>query len=44
MWREELRLRFFEHKVLKRIFGQESVENYIKRSSMICTSIPILFG
>jgi hypothetical protein len=49
--REERRLRVFENRVLRRIFGpkwdevkKESGENYIMRSLMICTPHPILFG
>jgi hypothetical protein len=46
--REESRLRMFENRVLRRIFGtlrlQGSGENYILRSFMICTPHPILFG
>ena len=48
--REEHRLRVFEKRVLRRIFGskrdgvQESGENYIMRSLMICTAHPILCG
>ena len=48
--REECRLRVFENKALRRIFGpkrdevKESGENYITRSLMICTAHPILFG
>jgi len=47
--RDERRLRVFENRVLKRIFGlrgtryQGSGENYIMRSLMICTPHPILF-
>ena len=47
--KEERRLRVFENRVLKRIFGPRrdevtgSVENYIMRSLMIC-SHQILFG
>jgi hypothetical protein len=42
--REECRLRVFENKVLRRIFGrkrdevQGSGEDYIKRSFMLCTA------
>jgi hypothetical protein len=48
--REERRLRLFENRVLRRIFGPErdegtgNGENYIMRSLMICTSHPILCG
>ena len=48
--REERRLRVFENRVLRRIFGHRreevkgSGENYIMRSFMICTAHPILFG
>ena len=48
--REEHRLRVFENRVLRRIFGPKkdkvtgSRENYIMRSLMICTAYPILFG
>ena len=44
--REEHRLRVFENRVLRRIFGpkRESGENYIMRSLMICTPHPILCG
>ena len=48
--REERRLRVFESRVLRRIFGrrkkrcQGSGENCIMRSLMICTSHLILFG
>jgi len=47
--REERRLRVFENRVLRRIFGLTrdegtgNGENYIMRSLMICTH-PILFG
>ena len=47
--REERRLRVFENRVLRRIFGPKkdevtgSGENYIMRSLMICTPHPILF-
>jgi hypothetical protein len=38
----------FENRVLRRIFGPKrdevTGENYIMRSSMICTAHPILFG
>jgi len=48
--REERRLRVFENRVLRRIFGPNmdeltgSGENYIMRSLMICTAHPILVG
>jgi hypothetical protein len=48
--REERRLRVFENRVLRRIFGpkrdevKESGEKYIMRSLMICTPYPILGG
>jgi len=48
--REEHRSRVFEKRVLRRIFGRKrdevtgSGENYIMRSSMICTPHNILFG
>ena len=48
--REEHRLRVFENRVLRRIFGpkrdgkQENGENYIMRNLMICTPHPILCG
>jgi hypothetical protein len=48
--KEKHRLRVFENKVLRRIFGpkrdeiQGSGENYIMRSLMICTAHPILCG
>jgi len=48
LW-EELRLRVFDNKVLRRIFGVKtdevkgSKEYYIMRSLMICTPYPILF-
>jgi len=48
--REERRLRVFENRVLKTIFGlrrdevQGSGENCIMRSLMICTAHPILCG
>jgi len=46
----ERRLRVFENRVLRRIFGPKpdeatgERENYIMRSLMICTAHPILFG
>jgi len=48
--RGERRLRAFENRVLRRIFGlvgtkeQGSGENYMTRSLTICTPHPILFG
>ena len=47
--REKCRLRVFENRVLRRIFGSRdkitgSGENYTMRSLKICTSHPILFG
>jgi hypothetical protein len=47
--REERRLRVFENRVLRRIFGPKgdevtgSGENYIMRSLTVCTSHSILF-
>jgi hypothetical protein len=48
--RKERRLRVFENRVLKRIFGpkrdeaQRGGENYIMRSLMICSPRPIFLG
>jgi hypothetical protein len=48
--REERRLRVFENRVLRRVFGPKRVEvtgkgqNYIMWSLMICTAQPILCG
>jgi hypothetical protein len=48
--REKRRLRVFENRVLRRIFGPKreevirSGENYIMRSLMICAPYRILFG
>jgi len=48
--REERRLRVFENRALRRIFGPRRDEvtgdwrNYIMRSLMICTAHQILFG
>jgi hypothetical protein len=48
--REESRLRVFENRVLRRVFGPKrdevtgNGENYIMRSLMICTAYPILCG
>jgi hypothetical protein len=45
--REERRLRVFENRVLRRIFGPKrdkvsgNRENYIVRSGMVCTPYPI---
>jgi hypothetical protein len=41
--REECRLRIFENRVLRRIFGPRTGEDYITRSFMLCTPhlIPI---
>jgi len=47
---EEYRLRVFENRVLRRIFGPKGDEvtgcadNYIMRSLIICTPHPVLFG
>ena len=47
---EEHRLRLFENRVLRRIFGHKrdevtgNGENYIIKSLMICILHPILFG
>jgi hypothetical protein len=49
-WREELRLRVFENRGLRRIFGPKrdevtgSVENCIMRRLKICITHRILFG
>jgi hypothetical protein len=49
-FRKESRLRVFEKRVVRRIFGPKrdevrgEGENYIMRSLMIDTSHPILFG
>ena len=49
-FREERRLRVFENRVPRRIFGPKrdevigGGENYIVRSLMICTAHPIFFG
>jgi hypothetical protein len=46
---EECRLRMFEKRVLRRIFGRKRDEvtrewrNYIMKSLMICTPLQILF-
>ena len=48
--REERKLRVFENRVLRRVFGHKrdevigSGENYIMRSLMKCTPHPVLFG
>jgi hypothetical protein len=48
--KEECRLRMFENRVLRRIFGPKRYEvtgegrNYITKSLMICTPHPIFFG
>jgi hypothetical protein len=47
--REDCRLRVFENRVLRRIFGPKrdevrSGENYIMRSLMICILHSVLFG
>jgi len=48
--REERRLRVFENRVLRRIFGPKRDEvsgewkNYIMRNVMICTTHKTLFG
>ena len=48
--REERRLRVFENRVLRRVFGpkrdevRENGENYIMRSLVICTPYRILCG
>jgi len=48
--REERRLRVFENRVLRRVFGpkrdkvKENGENYIMRKLIICTPHPLLFG
>jgi hypothetical protein len=48
--REERRLRVFENRVLRRVFGPKryevtgSGENYIMRGLMICTPHSMLFG
>jgi hypothetical protein len=49
-FREEHRLRVFENRVLRRIFGPkrdevtEVGENCIMRSCMVCTLRPVLLG
>ena len=48
--REERRLRVFENRVLRRVFGPKrdevtgNGENYVMTSSVICTPYPILCG
>jgi hypothetical protein len=49
--REECRLRVFENRVLRRIFGPKRdevtrgcKENFVMRSSIICTAHPLLCG
>ena len=49
--RDERRLRVFENRVLRRVFGpkrdevtQGNIENYIMKSLVICTSYRILCG
>jgi hypothetical protein len=48
--REERRLKVFENRVLRRVFGPKRDEvtgewkKYIMRSLMICTPYPILCG
>jgi len=48
--REEPRLKVFENRMLRRIFGPKrddvtrEWENYILRSLMICYPHPLLFG
>ena len=48
--REERRLRVFENRVLRRIFGPKwdevtgNGENYIMRSLVICIAHPTFFG
>jgi hypothetical protein len=48
--REERRLKVFEKRVLRRVFGPKrdevtgNGENYIMRSLMICIPYPILCG
>ena len=48
--REERRLRVFENRVLRRVFGPKrdevigNGENYIMRSLVICSPYPILCG
>jgi hypothetical protein len=49
--REDRRLGVLENRVLRKVFGPKrdevtkgSGENYIKKSLMICSAHPILFG
>jgi hypothetical protein len=48
--REERKLRVFENRVLRRVFGPKidevtgNRENYIMRNLVICTPYPILCG
>jgi len=43
--RDERRLRVFQNRILRRIFGpKETDENYIMKSVMICTVHQTLFG
>ena len=48
--RDERRLRVFENRVLRRVFGPKrdevtgNGENYIMRSLVICTPYPVLCG
>jgi hypothetical protein len=48
--REERRLKVFENRVLRRVFGPKgdevtgNGENYIMKNLMICTPYPILCG
>ena len=48
--REESRLRVFENRVLRRVYGLKrdevtgNGENYIMRSLVICTPYPVLCG
>ena len=48
--KEERRLRVFENRVLRRLFGPKrdevtgNGENYMRRSLVICTPYPILCG
>jgi hypothetical protein len=43
--REEHRLRMFENRVLRRIFGPKKWRDcYIKRCFMVCTTHQVLFG
>jgi hypothetical protein len=49
-WGEQCRLRVFENRALRRIFGPKrdevtgSGENFIMRSLMICTPHPLVRG